>query len=256
VLAVHATGFCKEMWGPVAALLAPHPVVAPDQRGHGDSSVPSPPCDWWDLGRDVLAVVDACGLEGPVGVGHSSGAAALAMAEILRPGTFASLLLIEPIIFPFAGVRTEDNPMTRAALRRRRVFASADEAAAALRGRGAFAGWAEEALALYAAHAFRAAPEGWVLKCSPEVEGEFYRGATAHGAWARLHEITCPLVLAAGAESESHPAPFLEAMRDRFGAARLEVVAGAGHFVPMERPEAVAALAVPLLGPEAGAPRR
>jgi len=250
LLAVHATGFCKELWEPVLDLLPPRPVVAPDQRGHGDSSVPPTPFDWWDLGRDLLAVVRACGLERPAGMGHSSGATALVLAELLCPGTFASLLLVEPIVFPVPPARLEDNPMTRAALRRRRAFASPQEAAATLRGRGAFRGWTERALALYVAHGFRAEGERWTLKCTPEVEGEFYRGATAHGAWERLHEISCPVVLAAGAESTSHPASLMAAMSDRFGGARLEVVPDAGHFLPMERPEALAALAASLAGGE------
>ncbi|MCU0280631.1 MAG: alpha/beta hydrolase [Acidimicrobiia bacterium] len=248
VLAVHATGFCKELWGPVAALLAPNPVVAPDQRGHGDSSTPPPPYDWWDLGRDLLEVVAADGPLRPVGLGHSSGAAALVMAELLRPGTFASLVLVEPIIFGVPAARMEDNPMTAAALRRKRAFASAGAVVKSFRSRGAFAGWTEEALGLYADHGFYPGPDGWVLKCRPETEAEFYRGATAHGAWARLHEIACPVVLAAGERSASHPREFLEAMRDRFRDARLEVVPGVGHFLPMERPEAVAALVAARLG--------
>ena len=248
VLAVHATGFCKELWGPVATLLAPNPVTAPDQRGHGDSSTPPPPYDWWDLGRDLLEVVAAGAPSLPVGLGHSSGAAALVMAELLRPGTFASLVLVEPIIFPVPAARMEDNPMTVAALRRKRAFASAGAVVESFRSRGAFAGWTEEALGLYADHGFCPGPGGWVLKCRPETEAEFYRGATAHGAWARLHEIACPVVLAAGERSASHSRGFMEAMRDRFGGARLEVVPGAGHFLPMERPEAVAALVAARLG--------
>ena len=126
----------------------------------------------------------------------------------------------------------------------------------ALRGRGAFAWWDEAVLALYAAHGLRREGEAWVLKCAPETEAEFYRGAPAHGAWARLHEVACPVLLVAGAASDSHPAAFMEEMRARFGGARLEVVPGAGHFLPMERPEALAALVAPWFDREAGAAGR
>lgn len=242
-MAVHATGFGKELWEPVARRLRrPRRLLALDQRGHGDSGTPPPPIDWWDLGRDVLAVVDRAGGERPDGLGHSSGSAALVMAEVLRPGTFGSLLLIEPIIFPPPFFRAEENPMSAVALRRRAAFPSPGAARAAFREAAPFARWTEEALAAYAAHGLR--PEGgaWVLKCAPEVEAEFYRGATAHGAWERLGEVGCPVLVVAGADSESHPAPFLEAMRARFPHARLEVVPGAGHFLPMEQPGVVAGL--------------
>jgi pimeloyl-ACP methyl ester carboxylesterase len=242
-VAVHATGFGKELWKPVARRLRrPRRVIAPDQRGHGDSETPRPPVDWWALGRDVLAVVDDAVRERSVGLGHSSGAAALVMAELLRPGTFRSLLLIEPIIFPPPYFRAEENPMSAGALRRRATFSSPAAALAAFRERAPFARWTVEALELYAAHGLR--PEGgaWVLKCPPSVEAEFYRGATAHGAWERLTEVGCPVLLVAGADSESHPASFVDAMRERFPAARLEMVPGAGHFLPMELPGVVAGL--------------
>lgn len=243
MLAVHATGFGKELWEPVArGLRRSHRVLAPDQRGHGDSDVPAPPIDWWDLGADVLAVVERASLEGPLGLGHSSGATALVMAELLRPGTFRSLVLIEPIIFPPPYFRAEENPMTAGALRRRASFPSPAAALAVFRDRPPFARWTEEALRLYAAHGLRPEGEAWGLKCTPALEAEFYRGATAHGAWERLGEVGCPVVLGAGAESESHPLPFMRALQERFPAARMVVVPGAGHFLPMEQPGAVAGL--------------
>jgi pimeloyl-ACP methyl ester carboxylesterase len=243
VVAVHATGFGKELWEPVVRRLRlPCRFLAPDQRGHGDSGTPAPPIDWWDLGSDVLAVVEHAALEGPVGLGHSSGAAALVMAELLRPGTFRSLVLVEPIIFPPPYFRAEENPMSAGALRRRGSFSSPAAALAAFRDRPAFARWTEEALGLYVAHGLRPEGAAWVLKCTPEVEAEFYRGATAHGAWERLGEVTCPVRLVAGAGSESHPLSFMSAIGERFPAAGLEVVPGAGHFVPMEQPGAVAGL--------------
>jgi pimeloyl-ACP methyl ester carboxylesterase len=241
ILAVHATGFCKEMWGPVVdPYLSGTEVVAFDQRGHGDSEASPPPFDWWDLGRDALAVASRLGGGTLLGVGHSSGATALIMAELMRPGTFPALVLIEPVVFPGPFAYVPENPMTSQALRRRSRFPSAEAAAASFRGRGPFARWTEQALTAYVRYGFRADDDAWVLKCRPEVEGEFYRGATAHGVWDRLGEVACPVVLLAGADSESHPRAFIERQGQQFRSATVVVVPGATHFVPMERPEEVA----------------
>lgn len=242
LLFVHATGFCKETWLPTLRALPGRGALAIDQRGHGDSSVPEPPFDWWDLGRDVLTVLDDVAWARPVGVGHSAGGAALVLAELLRPGTFRSLLLIEPVIFPPPFMRIEDFAMTRTALKRRSAFPSKDAALESFRGRGPFAHWTAEALQAYVEFGFRDVGGAWTLKCAPEVEAEFYRTATAHGAWDRLEEVACPVVVAGGDESDSHPEEFLERQATRFPRARVATVPGATHFVPMERPEAVAEL--------------
>lgn len=244
VLAVHATGFCKEMWEPVVADLrrlgGGHHVVAMDQRGHGDSGAPALPCDWWDLGRDALAAAATVPVAPLIGVGHSSGAAALIMAELLQPETFRALLLIEPIVFPPPYGRIESHQMTETALRRRSSFASPEEARENFAGKQAFAAWDRRVLDAYVAHGLRPEDGRWVLKCRPEVEGEFYRGAAAHGAWDRLGELECPVHLVAGASSDTHAEPFLGALASRFRDPLVTVVEGTTHFVPMEQPEFVA----------------
>jgi pimeloyl-ACP methyl ester carboxylesterase len=242
VVAVHATGFCKETWWPVAASLPDRVVLAFDQRGHGDSTAPAPPFDWWDLGRDVLAVLDVCAPAPTIGLGHSSGATALLMAELLRPGSFRVLALVEPIVFPGPPFRAEENPMSATALRRRATFATPDAALESFRGRGPFARWTEPALRAYVEGGLRPAADGWALKCDPATEAEFYRSATEHGVWDRLGDVASPVVLVAGEASESHPGPFIRHQAACLREARVEVVPEATHFVPMERPDAVAAL--------------
>jgi pimeloyl-ACP methyl ester carboxylesterase len=241
-LFVHANGFCKEMWRPVVAATTGVRAVAFDQRGHGDSSTGRFPFDWWDLGRD--AHTWAGGLSVPrLGVGHSSGGAALVMAELLAPGTWDHLILIEPIIFPGPFERAETHPLVTGALRRRNAFASRAETRTAYAGRGPFAGWTHESLDLYVEYGFRDGPGGERrLACAPEVEAEYYRMATAHGAWERLVEVGCPVTMLAGEHSDSHPPDFAERLASRFRAAELITVPGASHFIPMERPEAVAGI--------------
>jgi len=241
-LLIHANGFCKEMWRPVSRPLIGLDQVAVDQRGHGWSAVGLPPFDWWDLARDLLAVVATLGLSEPrIGVGHSSGGAALAMAEILRPGTWDRLVLIEPITFPGPFGRNEDHPLVIGAGRRRDVFDDRDQALASYRGRGPFARWTDEALALYVEHAFHDGGDGLRhLACRPDTEAEFYRMATAHGAWDRLGEIRCPVTVVVGTDSGSHPPAFAEALAAQFGVGHFVSIPDGTHFVPMEQPEAIA----------------
>src|SRR4030065_574868 len=95
--------------------------------------------DWMvTSGGLSLVIASWGGGGGPVVRGHPSGAAALAMAELLRPGTFRALVLVEPIVFPPPYFRAEENPMSAAALRRRSSFPSPEAALASFRGAGAF----------------------------------------------------------------------------------------------------------------------
>jgi pimeloyl-ACP methyl ester carboxylesterase len=197
--------------------------------------------DWWDLGRDALAVMAGDGGAFGLGVGHSSGGAALAMAEVLAPGTFAALVLIEPVIFPPPFRRDPGSEMAEAARRRKRGFASPAEARANYLGRGPFARWTETAVDLYVAHGMRAEGDSWVLKCEPEVEAEFYASGNAHGVWERLEEVGCPVLIVAGDESPDHWTELTRAQVASFPRARLVTVPGTDHFVPMERPDVVAA---------------
>jgi pimeloyl-ACP methyl ester carboxylesterase len=244
LLFVHATGFCKEVWDPVIAELAARrsapPILAMDQRGHGDSGTPRPPYEWEALGDDVAAVL--AGRPGPwIGVGHSSGGAALAMAEINRPESFRGLLLIEPIVFPGPHLRLEDGPMSAVALRRKDGFSSPEAAYRNFSGKGPFARWDDRALRAYVRGGLRrAGPDDWRLKCSPESEAEFYREGNNHGTWERLDEISCPVVVVSGAESTSHPPSVVAALSGRFREAQSVTVAGATHFIPMEQPREVA----------------
>jgi pimeloyl-ACP methyl ester carboxylesterase len=242
VVFVHATGFCKEVCEPVIAdtraLGIEMRALALDQRAHGDSGVPVPPFDWWDLGRDI---VDLVGESGPVvGVGHSSGGAALVMAELLRPGTFTSLVLVEPIILPPPYERYPDNAMAHRALRRKSGFTSREAAIANFRSKRAFAGWQERALRAYVEGGFRDEGDRVVLKCTPRAEAEFFWAATTHGAWDRLGEVKVPTLVLAGEHTTTHQKPSLAELTGRFGDARYDIVPATSHFVWMQRPGVVA----------------
>ena len=56
------------------------------------------------------------------------------------------------------------------------------------------------------------------------------------------------MTVVAGEESDSHPPEFAAELAGRFSRADLVIVPGATHFVPMERPEAIAAEVLRLAG--------
>jgi pimeloyl-ACP methyl ester carboxylesterase len=249
VVLVHATGFCKEVCAPIVDDLADirtgFRAVAIDQRAHGDSGSTAPPFDWWDVGKDVVQLVAAA--SPAIGVGHSAGAAALVLAELIRPGTFASLLLVEPIVFPPPYGRFPDNPMSNMARRRRDRFASREEAFANWRAKPAFADWEERVLWAYVEGGLRPDGSEYTLKCLREAEAEFFMAATEHRAWDRLGEIHAKTTLIAGEHSTSHQEPFLQQLAERIGDATYQIVPGTGHMVWMERPGLIAARAAQLL---------
>lgn len=215
------------------------PMVAWDHRAHGASAKPPLPIDWWDTARDALAVL--AGTSEPViGVGHSMGAAALLMAEILAPGTFAAIVAIEPIVFPPPYQPIDHHPLVQSALRRRPSFASREEALANFTSKGVFSAWDVRALEAYVNCGLEPAGGEWVLTCPPEYEAAVFAAAPLHGAWDRLGEITPPVHVVAGRDSDSHPADFADAQASQLGNGTLEIVEGSGHFLPMEQPARVA----------------
>ena len=81
VLLLHGLASSRRFWDLVVPGLAGLPVVALDQRGHGDSERPAGPYDAATVVADALTALDALGLSRVVVVGHSWGAwTALRMA--------------------------------------------------------------------------------------------------------------------------------------------------------------------------------
>ncbi len=110
-LIAHATGMCGRAYEPLAAVLAPHfHVYAIDFRGHGDSSEPEDgDFAWAGMGADVLAAIDALGVDRIDAMGHSLGGASLLIAESVRPGVLRSAYLFEPIVLTEAYLSERTN---------------------------------------------------------------------------------------------------------------------------------------------------
>ena len=116
---------------------------------------------------------------------------------------------------------------------------SREAAAAHLRARSPYDSWHPEAFAGFVDAGLRAVGgDGAVqLACARETEAAVFRGSSTGELWAALPELECPVWIGRGTGSRglgSTTAPEASSQPRRV----FEWVAeGAGHFVPLERPE-------------------
>jgi pimeloyl-ACP methyl ester carboxylesterase len=209
-----------------------------DARGHGASGK-ADDLSWRTMGEDVLAVVDALGLDSPFGVGHSLGGALLVIAEATRPGTFRELFLYEPAIIPPMSPR--NIAAVEVTLRRRRSFPSRKDAYENYAAKPPLDELSEASLWAYVEHGFVDQPDGTVaLACTPEDESRTFAEAGERTAWNAMDHVTCPVTLgrgdAEGAQSPGHLEAHAAHMR-----APILTFSGLGHFGPLAQPGPVAA---------------
>ena len=134
VLFLHATGFTRGVWRPVASNLSDvcRP-IALDLRGHGDTRTALAVGDWTAMADDVERLAEIEGWSDLVIVGHSLGDAVGMLLTLERPELISALILVEALLRPSADGRPSE--MVEVALRRRYTWPSRDEAAAYLRAR-------------------------------------------------------------------------------------------------------------------------
>lgn len=248
VLLVHANGFHARCWDPVVARLPGRRRLALDLRGHGRSEKPAPPYSWPDFAADLAGVAEALDLRGAIGVGHSLGGYALALAAALAPTAFASLLLIDPVILPPAAYGSR-MPGVHGSARRRSAWESAEALCARLRDRPPFKSWDADALHAYCDHALLPDPTGGLqLACPPAIEADIYHASTEHAPFAQIAQVRVPVTVVRAHPFVERPtenfagSPTTPDLAARFPHGRDVHLADHSHFIPMEDPALVARL--------------
>jgi len=244
LLLCHCAGTFGRIWEPIIRRLSFQArVIALDLRGHGDSEQPSGAQHyrWESYGGDVLTAAESLGLGGnALAVGHSGGAAAIALAQLARPGLFRKIALIEAILAP-KQFFVESRPLAEGARRRKAHFQSREEARQRLGSKPPFNGWTAETFDTYMAHGFTEGPDGSVqLKCPGPIEAHFYEAGDTEDALHRLDELAVPALFISG--TKSYMLAHVREQQRRAPQSRLELMEGTGHFVPQERPAETAAL--------------
>lgn len=257
---MHGWPDSAEGWRPVAARLAEDGfrVICPTLRGFGqtrfrDSATPRSG-QLAALGRDLLDLIDALGLDQPLLVGHDWGARAVANACGLRPGMATAMVMLS------VGYGTND-PNQAISLAQARNYwyhwymATPLGARTVEQERSAFArqmwdtwsppGWYTEEAFEVAARAFGNPDWAAVVLHSYRHRWGFAEGDPAYADDdARLNPapvLDVPtLVLHGGADTCNQPASSLG--KESFFKGRYERVEldGVGHFPQREAPQAVA----------------
>ena len=250
IICAHGAQDHGRMWEDMAPRLAGlgYRVLAPDIRGHGDSGRLSSGHVWAAAAIDfgVLA-----GASGPtVGlVGHSFGAGQMMWVAAVWPELVRWVVSLDGLGPPPAAFGDRDiadvataglNAAERAMVQPPRVYASLDDMVE--RRRRANPRLPTEWLWHLVRHGAREVEGGYVWKSDPM----FPVGLPADFSIEHLNAehalIRCPVLALTGGEhdtwSELSPAEVADRLA-HLPTARHEVVAGAGHYLHIEQPDAV-----------------
>lgn len=256
LLLVHATGFHARCWdGVVRALPLGTHVIAPDLRGHGRSYRPASLASWVETADDLLPLLDALPPGRLIGVGHSMGGVCLVRAAARRPGRFAELILVDPVIFApefYAQYADgpEGDPADHFVAKRRNHWPAWQEMRDRFANRFPYDQWDADVLADYCRWGLlpRGDGDGMELACPPYLEASAYMGSAAFDPLAAAASINCPVtVLRARARKEGDApdfstSPTWPGVADAFPNGQDDLWADCTHFIPMEVPGRLAAL--------------
>lgn len=214
-----------------------------DSRGHGASDDPpthSPdPWNWDRLSEDLDAVITACELVHPVGMGHSASGAAMLQLASKSHDLFDSLILFEPVVFTpgHPAVSSSRTELIVRALRRQTDFPDYETLWDRYRERGPFTRLHDDALSGYLSGGFCTAADGSIqLRCHPESEAQIYKNAPDHQTFAALSGITTPVCLVRGERSVAFSAAHVAEIAAALTKAAVLTLPHTGHFGPLEDP--------------------
>jgi pimeloyl-ACP methyl ester carboxylesterase len=228
VVLLHGFPFNRTLWREqIEVLKDSHRVVAPDLRGHGETTVTTEPATMEEMARDVAALLDELQIGRPVLGGLSMGGyVALAFCRLF-PRRVRALLLADTR----AQADTEDGKRTREETARRALAEGMSSIADAMLPK----------LLAHTTHMKH--PDKvervreMILSTKPEGAASALRGmAERRDQTSLLANILQPTLIVVGSEDQLTPPADSETMRREIRGSRLELIEGAGHVSNVERP--------------------
>ena len=217
----HYFGGSARSWAALLeALAGEFESVAPDLPGFGGTTVPrGPNLDGYAVGFAALAPPRPW-----IAVGHSMGGKIALAAALRRPAGLAGLILIAPS-------PPTPEPMT-AADRRKTLASFGDRAAARARVEAITEhNLSREQIAVCVADELAVAQAAWDWWLERGSRDDISDAAAT---------LTLPVLVLTGDNDKVLGPDTAPGVAARLPGSRLEIIAGAGHLVPLERPEAVA----------------
>lgn len=251
VLLLHGLASSRRFWDLVVPrLIGPDgsgpPLVALDQRGHGDSDRPAGPYDGATVAADVLTALDALGLSRVVVVGHSWGAStALRLAATAPERVLAAVCVDGGLGSPRSAGRTRAE--AREALTPPRTALPPEQLLARVGG-GPLGPWWNEAVSDALLPLFGVGDDGLARARLPfEAHMAIVDDLLDDDPEARLPDVRCPTWLVscedpASPEWTAAKAAALERAGVALARPRLQRWSGAVHDVPLQWPALVAGL--------------
>lgn len=233
VVLVHGLGDDHRAWRRVVApLMLRRRVLLYDFRGHGESSLGEADGTLRQLGDDLVALLDAVGVERATIAGFSLGGTIAMRAAIDHPDRVAALALV--------GTSSRVNRAARDWYAERAELAERDDPA--LRAtldadtEDVYRNRPEEIPdGLAIRRASTADPRGFANACRAMAS------LNAHPLDGELAAIRVPTAILAGENDQHCPPRAGEILAERIAGSRLEVLPDTGHPLPVERPAEVAA---------------
>jgi len=224
-----------------------HRVIALDQRGHGQSIGGSGGYSFERLADDLLTVLEHRGVTDAVVVGHSMGGMVLQFAALRRAEALARYASSIVLLATDAGPAIP-GPVGRPMGTVTGRMAGRAARFAERRGKGVYPG---SDLATWGARVcFGSQPRAADVELvrsisagvSPRAMAELLIPLLAFDVRAELVNIEFPTLVVVGTRDLVTPARRARVMAARIPHAEIEVLAGCGHLVMLERPDALAGI--------------
>ena len=223
---LHYFGGSGRAWGQVAALLADRwHCVMPDLRGFGNSDAITDPYSVNDAADEVLALVRALKIEHFGLVGHSMGGKIALVVAARQPPGLSHLVLLAP---------SPPTPEPMDASERASLLACQTSYAAAHQAAHKICGQRLPAALVQQVIDDR-------LRTSPAAWRWWLASGSCESVQADIPQISVPVQVLSGTLDADIPTAVIEReVMTQLPLARMRLLPGCGHLLPLEAPQAVA----------------